>query len=912
MSPAYHPFRFFSALTLLLSFLLLAVCLNPGQAYQEPSKKSAKKEEEEEPPKKPKQTGKKPLKKEEEEEPPKNAKQAGKKPFKEEEEEPSKPKRRVPLRVGDEDVEEKQPKPAAQPRPKPGAEVNELEREAKTARNPVAAELFQSLARPHDIAVMPSGTRLRIVPVPQYIGTKPAFSGELTLKGYTDEWRTGREFKVTRNLLNAVDPYENIALNKVNEFLKSGLEKEPEAANKNQYRLELFQDAEKVLVAVLRFHESAVERGLRTAEGWEALEKKLRSRLQEVQLEQLRALTSARDWNGAFDLATRLVEKYRRVDEVQIEVARLLADHAQQAIQAQDYGEVRRRLLLVEEMFPNKAQTESVRQELRKKAETIVVEARKLEANGNTKEAVSILQTAESIYPQLPGLHDYYLRLSQKYPVIYVSVRNLPENLSPATAFSDAEKQAVELMFESLVKLAYTPALGQRYASELAGDLPELVPLGRRFRLTRNALWANGKPVTAADIRHTVRLLSDPQFPGRTPEWADLLQGGVSVDQGDDRYVSLTLRQGYLDPLSLMEFKVLPQTLTGRADDADFAKAPVGSGPYRFDKDKTQPGDLVFSANPYYESRPGKTGLPRIREIHFVRSQTPKGDFLSGKLHLSLDLSARQYRELESVPDVTLYHPRNWRIYFLAVNHRRPALKNLALRRAIAHAINREQILNEKFREGYATFHRPLNGPYPPGSWAAKPGIDPDPYKPELAKAQAEKAKTERALQGKLTLKIPEGDPVLAEACDLIRAQVAAAGITLELVPRSLSDLHRDVEQINDYDLAYYWHDYPTEAYWLWPLFDPQAAYPGGRNFLGYVNDDVLASLFRKTMSHRDPTVVQELTHRIHELLYEQMPLIPLWQLDSLYAIHGSVQPPGRLDPLLIFTDVDRWVLEKK
>ena len=39
------------------------------------------------------------------------------------------------------------------------------------------------------------------------------------------------------------------------------------------------------------------------------------------------------------------------------------------------------------------------------------------------------------------------------------------------------------------------------------------------------------------------------------------------------------------------------------------------------------------------------------------------------------------------------------------------------------------------------------------------------------------------------------------------------------------------------------------------------------------------------------------------------MPFIPLWQLDPLAAVsNGVVAPP--FDPLLVFTDAERWKLK--
>ena len=42
------------------------------------------------------------------------------------------------------------------------------------------------------------------------------------------------------------------------------------------------------------------------------------------------------------------------------------------------------------------------------------------------------------------------------------------------------------------------------------------------------------------------------------------------------------------------------------------------------------------------------------------------------------------------------------------------------------------------------------------------------------------------------------------------------------------------------------------------------------------------------------------------------MPFIPLWQLDTHVAVHSTLNIPVTIDPLLVFTDVETWTLEKK
>jgi ABC-type oligopeptide transport system substrate-binding subunit len=882
-----------AAIALILCAWTLLGCLASGRAAQDAAKPDTPRGQGE--PGKEKQTGKKP---------------------KEEEEETTKPPRKVPLRVGDEDLQENAPSLAA----KPGSlRPADLEREAKRAKHPAVQELFQRLAKPHDVITMAGSQRaLNVELIAEYLGARPKLTKTLTVHPYNDAWKIGPTFSLGSNDVFGVEPYEQLALHKVNDFLKSGLDRDPES---KQYlpRLEMLQEAEKVLTAVLRFHDSALERGLRKGNAWNDLRTPLVDKLQEVQLDQLRTLADQRNWDAAFDLASRLAEAYLAKKDVQAKIASVMAQSASESLKGSNNDLTQQRLLVLEYLFPSSPEVASIRKKLRDQAAAYMEQARQLENHRQVSAAIERLEKARDIYPQLPGLRDFYLRLSQKNPVLYVGVHDIPEYFSPAMAYLDSEKQAGELLFENLVKLTSTPKAGQEYLPCLASDLPKLIPLGRQFTLTRGASWSDDHPVTAADVRRTVEL-----FNGRVPEWTELLQGGARIDE-DAFHINLTLRQGYLDPLSLMTFKILPGQHLGRADDADFARKPIGSGPYQLQV--RDAGKAVFSANPYYEMRlaPGKSGLPRIREIQFFHSEDPAKDFQDGKLQLLLDLPTSRFQELDSAglgDAVTLKTLPNRRIYFLAMNHRKPLLgNNQALRRAIAHAINREAILNDCFRAGLRPApHRPLTGPYPPNSWACNPALKSRLFNPNLARAQAGQAKEGRAVLGRLTLKYPNNDPAVAKACEAIQQQIQriGPGIELELKPMEPRALRHDVEELYDYDLAYYSWDYPDETYWLWPLFDPSAIKPGGRNFLGYQNDEELESLFHRIMSHRDPIEVKKLTHRVHEVFESKMPFIPLWQLDTHLAIHNSLSMVDGQDrpvvphPLLIFTNVETWVLNKR
>ena len=166
-----------------------------------------------------------------------------------------------------------------------------------------------------------------------------------------------------------------------------------------------------------------------------------------------------------------------------------------------------------------------------------------------------------------------------------------------------------------------------------------------------------------------------------------------------------------------MSFKVLPESARlKQADDDAFAKKPVGSGPFMFERrDKDT---VIFAVNPHYR-RGGKS--PHLREVRFFVSKDPAEDFKLKRLHLLLDPDGVDKVNKAKPDRVTVDTMPNRRIHFLAVNHRQAKLQNDSLRLALARAVNRTKILDEVFRAGWAGAdkpHRALNGPYLPGTWA--------------------------------------------------------------------------------------------------------------------------------------------------------------------------------------------------
>jgi ABC-type oligopeptide transport system substrate-binding subunit len=521
--------------------------------------------------------------------------------------------------------------------------------------------------------------------------------------------------------------------------------------------------------------------------------------------------------------------------------------------------------------------------------------------------------------------------------------------MSPALAATDAERWATELVFEGLLQAVPDPDV-IRYRPQLAGGLPAVMPLGRAFTLPRNVRWGRegGDVVDARDVRETLNLLRKPEYRDR---WcADGLEVFEEIDRVLDPFrLRLAYRRGVLEPLSRATFKVIParhlMEQDRGPDDEAFARNPYGTGPFRYEGREREGADrecAVFRANPHFGQRPGRFGLPAIREVRFfvpTQSSLAK-DVTGGQLHLYPDAPpdvAPRFREEPALRDAmkVATAATNRRVHILAVNHRQTALQSDRLRQGLSLAINRDAILKELFRAGDDTAHAALTGPFPVKSWATPPAARDVPlYKPGAGALIGEGLSGQRI---RLKLAFLGDDPRNAQVCQRVKAQIEEASadkggkpaVEVELVGRSAEEYRNKLYKEFDFDLCLATFDYRDDLYSLAGLLDPEAAGRDGRNFLGYLApgtnpaepDRRLRRKVEEILQYRDfKKQVKELTHDVHHLFNQRVPFIPLWQLDRSMVVHRDLRlyfdnpaaevKPEQLDPAVVFTGVEMWRLE--
>lgn len=258
----------------------------------------------------------------------------------------------------------------------------------------------------------------------------------------------------------------------------------------------------------------------------------------------------------------------------------------------------------------------------------------------------------------------------------------------------------------------------------------EISPDGRTvtFHLRPGVRWHDGAPVTARDVVFSVEKARDPATDSKS--YMSSFQNLLRIEAIEDLTVVAEYATAYADFLEGWAIPIIPEHLAGREPDllgSDFARHPVGCGPFKFDRH--EPGrEIVLASNPDYWD-----GEPRIDGISFSvvpDERTAYQALLKGDLHV-IGVPPDIWAEARASPEAArlarfVYHKLT--VWYVAWNEH-GLFVDPGVRRAMVLALDREPFI-EKVLAGLG---RPAATTYHPDSVWANPEIAPLPYDPGRA-----------------------------------------------------------------------------------------------------------------------------------------------------------------------------------
>lgn len=222
------------------------------------------------------------------------------------------------------------------------------------------------------------------------------------------------------------------------------------------------------------------------------------------------------------------------------------------------------------------------------------------------------------------------------------------------------------------------------------------------YTLREGLLWSDGEPITAEDVVWTLQSSAEQ-------EWENYVYFTqyLTVEALDDRTVQIT--SSIPSPqLPDMGFIILPKHIWEPLGGAEGVESHdgldgVGSGPYVLAPDGFKDQQSVtLVANPNWHGWEGEEpGVDQIVFRHFDNSDAMVAALESGEIDAAHNVPAAAVENLESNPDVEVVIGFQGTIEEIAVNggagpaQPHPAVLDLQVRRAMAHAIDKEALIED-------------------------------------------------------------------------------------------------------------------------------------------------------------------------------------------------------------------------
>ncbi|GAA3467368.1 ABC transporter substrate-binding protein [Nonomuraea roseola] len=454
-------------------------------------------------------------------------------------------------------------------------------------------------------------------------------------------------------------------------------------------------------------------------------------------------------------------------------------------------------------------------------------------------------------------------------------------SLDIAHGFDTASTLAQFAMLDTPVTLDKTGAV----VPSLAESWKETKPGVYDFRLRPGVTFSDGTPLTSDDVAFSLRRHLDPKVASEAASYFGTVKSVEATGPGAVRVVLRRPNATFLATAAI-GWQVVPRKLA-EAHPKDLGSPDVGTlgtGPYKVARYSITDG-LTLVRNERYWGR--ARALSRIEIKAIEDPEARRLAVASGDVDATMDIPITDVRKWAGLPDVTTgFYPSN-NLAFLSLDVTAGPLKDVHVRRAIAHAVNREALA----RVGTAGHGRlspallttpQLKTLY--GDRVEEVAGKLRTYKHDLTAAKAELAQSAYPDGFSITVPYaPVENPLIIQA---VIADLAKIGIklTLETQPEDAYRarlMSHDRVGIHFSDLGY---STPDAGEVLPDLLSRASAQEGGWNFSLYASAELDRRL-DEAMSATGPAKADLVTEVLAEVA-EQVPYIPLYCIDQAYALN--------------------------
>ena len=481
---------------------------------------------------------------------------------------------------------------------------------------------------------------------------------------------------------------------------------------------------------------------------------------------------------------------------------------------------------------------------------------------------------------------------------------------------TDTASRAYLQLISSAGLLTTDPRDPKQYVPELA----ESWTLGDdrvtyTFRLRPDIRWSDGHPITSADFKWTFEQARNPEngYP-----YASNFEPIASYEAPDPHTLVVTLKEPLAIGLENADaVHPLPKHIWERLDWNDPNKNPeimaptVASGPFKL-KEWQRDSHATFTANDlYFKGRPNLDGIT----VQIVgTSQVAYEKLRTGEVDRG-EIPPEHYEQAKRLDNVTIYEwsPAAATWNFLGFNMRKPHFQDVRVRRALAHAIDRQPII-ERIQYGLA---QPTYSAFTPACWCYNPDVAKYDYSPERARELLAEAGWLPGADGvvvkdgqRLRLRMlfgPNTNKVRERIATVAHEEFRKIGVDVEIQGLEWAAFLQAIKSPPfDWDMTVLGWSGTVDPHWSYQVWTEKTI--PQLNAGAYVNKRV-EELFEQGAREFDADRRKAIYHEIQRIISDDAPYVFLTMNKSYAGVSkrvGGVEPT----PLGINHNIEQWYIK--
>ncbi|HDP69781.1 MAG TPA: peptide ABC transporter substrate-binding protein [Actinobacteria bacterium] len=495
-----------------------------------------------------------------------------------------------------------------------------------------------------------------------------------------------------------------------------------------------------------------------------------------------------------------------------------------------------------------------------------------------------------------------------------------PDILNPFIEGGDMMATAVVIrpvlqgLLEIKPDLTYGPQLAEKVPSFEDGTVTEN-PFTVTYKIKDEANWSDKTPITSEDVKFTWETIMNE-------DWKIITQTGYDkiekIETPDDKTVKIVFTEPYAPWKDLFSgsYFILPKhALEGKDFNAVMnQEIPFSAGPFKFKEWRA--GDsitLVRNENYWGEH----AYLDSVTFKYIPETTTQLAQFKTGEVDFvypppDVDL----LEQLEAVPNTVVSIEAGTVWEHIAFNNTNEHLKDVRVRQAVAHGIDRGVIAEDVMKGQVNPLHSfvvPEQKAYYVPAWEIY-GHDAEKAESLLKEAGYTKGAdgiyTKAGEKLKLTFNTTAGNVARERIQQIVQSDLKKIGIEVEIKNTEANTYFGTWLPNGEYQIGQWaWLATPDPTYTT--LFAGDQIPPDGQNYYCYENDEVTKIWHDQDVTIDEPERVK-LIKEAQNLMAKDCPFIPLYQRLEFIAytdkLHGPVNNPTLQGPTW---NMGEWWLEK-